>query len=74
MDKRGGEAYALLRAYRHRLTRRQLCTLKGQIFAGNADAALKGLVTILERSNHGQGKAQGVCDIYGNEEDEDEDE
>lgn len=67
MDKRGREAYALLRAYRHRLTRRQLCTLKGQILAGDTEGALKGLATILERSQYGQEKAQAMCDMRSHE-------
>lgn len=38
-----------LKAYWHRLTRQQIKTLKGQILAGNAEAAMKGLDTILGR-------------------------
>ena len=33
-----------------RLTRQQYRTLRGQVLAGDADAAMKGLRTILERS------------------------
>lgn len=67
LDKRGSKAYALLRAYRHRLTRRQLCTLKGQILAGDTDGALKGLKTLLERGKYGQEKSQGVRDVRSHE-------
>lgn len=38
-----------LKACRRRLTWQQYQTLKGQILAGNADAAMKGLNTILGR-------------------------
>lgn len=67
LDKHGSEAYALLRAYRHRLTRQQLCTLKGQLFAGDTDGALKGLTTLLERNKYGEKKTQGMCDMQAHE-------
>ena len=38
-----------LKAYRHRLTRQQYATLRGQALAGDGAAAMKGLKKILER-------------------------
>lgn len=43
------EAMKLLKAYRRRLTRQQFNTLKGQAYAGDPDAAIKGLKRILEQ-------------------------
>lgn len=37
-----------LRSVRHRLTRQQLKTLRGQILAGDADGAMKGITRILD--------------------------
>ena len=43
-------AFAQLKAMRHKLTKQQYRTLKGQILAGDSNGAMKGLVTILMRS------------------------
>lgn len=48
LDRHGREIYGLLWVCRHQLTRQQIRTLKGQIFSGNADAALRGLNRILK--------------------------
>lgn len=50
MDKHACEVYYLLECQRDRLTRQQLRTLKGQIFAGDADGAMRGLKRILKRN------------------------
>ena len=42
-------ALMILRNTKNRLTKQQYKTLKGQIFAGDADGALKGLRNILQR-------------------------
>lgn len=47
MDKHACEVYTLLECQRKMLTRQQLRTLKGQIFAGDADGAMRGLERIL---------------------------
>ena len=44
------KAYELLRRSRHRLTKQQYRTLSGQIRAGEAEAAVKGLETIIKRN------------------------
>lgn len=44
------QAFKVIEAHRHQLTRQQLQTLRGQVKAGNPDAALRGLDKILERS------------------------
>lgn len=43
------KAYDLLRRSRHKLTKQQYKTLSGQIKAGEAEAAVKGLETIIKR-------------------------
>lgn len=43
-------AICRLKAHRHRLTYQQYQTLKGQILAGQAAAAMKGLEKILNHS------------------------
>ena len=43
-------AFAQLNALRHKITKQQYRTLKGQILAGDSNGAMKGLVTILMRS------------------------
>ena len=48
IDKR---AFIRLKANRNRLTWQQYQTLKGQILAGNPDAAMKGLAKILGRQS-----------------------
>ena len=42
-------AMTRLKGYRNRLTSHQYKTLRGQVLAGNADGALKGLQKILSR-------------------------
>ena len=42
-------AVCRLKSYRRVLTHQQYQTLKGQILAGNADGAMKGLEVILKR-------------------------
>ena len=42
-------AFAQLKVMRHKLTKQQYKTLKGQILAGDSDGAMRGLVTILLR-------------------------
>ena len=42
-------AVCKLKAYRRVLTHQQYQTLKGQILTGNADGAMKGLDSILQR-------------------------
>jgi hypothetical protein len=41
-------ALAHLKAHREQLTKQQFATLRGQIFSGNADGAMKGLRKILK--------------------------
>lgn len=43
------QALILLKGYRPQLSPQQYKTLRGQILAGNADAALKGLNKLLRR-------------------------
>lgn len=43
------EALIKLKAYRSRLTAQQYKTLRGQVLAGNAEAAMQGLKKIQER-------------------------
>ena len=42
-------ALQLIGQYRRRLTRQQFLTLKGQVLAGQEDAALKGLNNLLKK-------------------------
>ena len=42
-------AMAQLNVMRHRLTKQQYKTLRGQILAGDSTGAMRGLVTILQR-------------------------
>ena len=42
-------AFAQLKVMRHKLTKQQYKTLKGQIIAGDSDGAMRGLVAILMR-------------------------
>lgn len=43
------EAIVRLKAYRHKLTAQQYKTLRGQVLAGNPEAAMNGLQKILKR-------------------------
>ena len=43
------KAFMALKAARGSLTKQQYRTLRGQIFAGDADGAMRGLKKILER-------------------------
>lgn len=54
MDKHACEVYTLLECQQKMLTRQQLRTLKGQIFAGDADGAMRGLERILGRNVIGE--------------------
>lgn len=56
MDKHACEVYYLLECQRYRLTRQQMRTLKGQIFAGDADGAMRGLERILAQAHSASGK------------------
>lgn len=47
-------ALAHLKEHRGRLTKQQFATLRGQIFTGNADGAMKGLRKILKASEGGR--------------------
>ena len=44
-----GKVLTLLKANRHRLTRQQFNTLKGQALAGDVDGAAKGLLKLLKK-------------------------
>lgn len=47
------EALQIVGRYRKNLTRQQFLTLKGQILAGNSEAAVRGLQTIINRQKGG---------------------
>ena len=47
MQKIDFKALMHLKACRDRLTTQQYQTLRGQVFAGNADGAMKGLIKLL---------------------------
>ena len=46
------KAYKSLAKYRDTLTDQEIRTLRGQITAGQAEAAMKGLKALLERKRH----------------------
>lgn len=48
------KALAHLKEHRGRLTKQQFTTLRGQIFTGNADGAMKGLRKILKENKGGR--------------------
>ena len=50
MQKIDFKAMMHIKACRDRLTAQQYLTLKGQILAGNADGAMKGLRKVLEKN------------------------
>lgn len=50
MNRINFKALAHLKEHRGRLTKQQFATLRGQIFAGNADGAMKGLRKILKQT------------------------
>lgn len=52
-------ALMLLRNTKHRLTKQQFKTLRGQILAGDADGAMKGLRTILQRRAERMSRGRG---------------
>ena len=61
IDKR---AIITLKAHRHRLTWQQYQTLRGQVLAGDAEAAMKGLERIIGRKTHDKtasGSHYGSC-------------
>ena len=45
-----------LKGYRRRLTHQQYATLRGQILAGDGNAAMKGLAKIMERGRTDDGR------------------
>lgn len=58
MNKQEREAYWELGKHRAELTRQQFCTLKGQIFAGDAEGAMCGLKRMMkERKSNGRDTA-----------------
>lgn len=54
------KALIQLKATRDRLTVQQYKTLRGQVFAGDADGAMRGLRKILERGKAQPAKRRGV--------------
>lgn len=46
-------ALIALKVHRHELTWQQYSTLRGQVLAGDSDAALKGLRKLLKRAGDG---------------------
>lgn len=54
LDKRGREVYAMVGEHRRELTRQQISTLKGQIFAGDSEGAARGLERLLAKANAGK--------------------
>lgn len=50
MQKIDFKALMHLKACRDRLTAQEYQTLRGQVFSGNADGAMKGLRLLLERN------------------------
>lgn len=54
LDKRGREVYAMIGEYRKELSHQQISTLKGQIFAGDAEGAVRGLERLLAKQNVGK--------------------
>jgi len=50
-------AIRAIEQHRHRLTRQQLQTLRGQVKAGNPDAAMRGLDKIIKRGAEKNGRA-----------------
>ena len=54
LDKRGREVYAMIGEYRKELSHQQISTLTGQIFAGDAEGAVRGLKRLLAKQNVGK--------------------
>ena len=54
MNRINFKALAHLKEHREQLTRQQFTTLRGQIFTGNADGALKGLRKLLKENTGGR--------------------
>lgn len=54
LDNRGREVYAMIGEHRSELTRQQISTLKGQIFAGDSEGAALGLERLLAKANAGK--------------------
>lgn len=52
MNKQTRKAYALLRKRRHSLSRQQIRTLKGQIKAGDAEGAMRGIKRITKEGQY----------------------
>lgn len=55
-------AYRCLREYKSALTRQQMRTLAGQVKAGQVAAAMKGLNTIVERSEYAKDRTTAERD------------
>ena len=51
------QAFKAIEAHRNQLTRQQLQTLRGQVKAGNPDAAMRGLDKIIKRGAEKNGRA-----------------
>ena len=51
------QAYMILKEHRHEISRQEIKTLYGQIRSGNAEAAIRGLATLLERREKNAKKA-----------------
>ena len=60
MQQLNVKALIQLKATRDRLTVQQYKTLRGQVFAGDADGAMRGLRKILERGKVRPAKRGGV--------------
>lgn len=54
LDEEGRELYDSMWQYRKVLTRQQMRTLKGQIFAGDTEGARRGLKTLIDHAMHGE--------------------
>lgn len=64
MNEQECEVFARLHEHRRQMTRQQLRTLKGQIFAGDADGAARGLERILKQRGSEQmegSKGETAC-------------
>lgn len=48
-----GAALKQIRSYKHRLTRQQMRTLKGQVLAGDVDGAMRGLNKLIRKITDG---------------------
>lgn len=63
MDAKSIQALRTLKDNRRNLTREQLNTLRGQVFAGDAEGAMRGLKKLLKRSAKDTGNKEVTpCD------------